>query len=130
MSKLDLEVCMKIKTLARQRVAQREIAHMLGISLGTVRYQIRRMEAGEVDGRSAQPMRAEALAMAIAYWGEQTAGAALNLASLRQWLVNEHGYHGRLRSVQRYWQRIFPAPVLRARRRVDVSSPTSHTRGK
>lgn len=120
MSKLDLEARMTIKTLARQRVAQREIARMLGISEGTVRYQIRRMAAGAVDGRSAQPMRAESVAEAIAHWHEQTAGVALNLASLHDWLVSEHGYRGSLRSVQRYWQRRFSAPALRARRRVET----------
>jgi IS30 family transposase len=71
MSKLDLEALMTIKTLARQRVAQREIARMLGISEGTVRYQIRRMAAEVGDGRSAQPMRAESVAEADAHCHEQ-----------------------------------------------------------
>lgn len=120
MSRLNLEARMTIQTLARQQVAQREIARLLGVTEGAVRYQIRRMEAGAIDGRSAQPMRAEALAEAIGHWRERNAGLALNLAALHEWLVTEHDYRGSLRSVQRYWRRAFPAPALRARRRIET----------
>jgi transposase len=44
----------------------------------------------------------------------------VNLAALHGWLRREHGYEGSLRSVQRYWQRAFPAPAVRARRRVET----------
>lgn len=120
MSRLNLEARMTIQTLARQQVAQREIARLLGVTEGAVRYQIRRMEAGAVDGRSAQPMRADSVSEAIAHWREQNAGLALNLAALHDWLITEHDYRGSLRSVQRYWRRAFPAPALRARRRVET----------
>ena len=39
---------------------------------------------------------------------------------LHDWLVREHGYEGSLRSVQRYWKRTYPAPRIRARRRVET----------
>lgn len=120
MGKLNLEACMTIQTLARQQVAQREIARLLGVSEGAVRYQIKRMAAGAVDGRSTQSMRAEAVTEAIAHWREQHDGHALNLAALHEWLVTEHDYPGSLRSVQRYWRRAFPGPALRARRRVET----------
>ena len=61
MSKLNLEARMMIQTLAERRVAVREIARLLAVSEGAVRYQVKRMEAGAVDGRSAQTMRAEAV---------------------------------------------------------------------
>lgn len=117
---LDGEARMTIQTLAAHGVANTETARLLGVTEGAVRYQIRRMEAGAVDGRSAQPMRAEAVGEAIAHWREQHAGRALNLAALHEWLVTEHDYRGSLRSVQRYWRRAFPAPALRARRRVET----------
>src|SRR5512138_2103853 len=105
MSKLNLEARMTIQTLARQHLAQREIARLLGITEGAVRYQLRRMAAGAVDGRSAQPMRAEAVTEAIALWREQNSDLALNLAALHVWLVSEHGY--RLRTCP---SRSGPAP--------------------
>jgi IS30 family transposase len=52
MSKLNLEARMTIQTLVRQQLAQREIARLLGVTEGAVRYQIRRMTEGKVDGRS------------------------------------------------------------------------------
>ena len=120
MSKLNLEARMTIQTLVRQQLAQREIARLLGVTEGAVRYQIRRMTEGKVDGRSNQPMRADAVGEAIAHWREQNADAPLNLCALHDWLVSEHDYRGSLRSVQRYWRRAFPAPALRARRRVET----------
>jgi transposase len=120
MSKLNLEACMTIQTLARQEVAQREIARLLGVTEGAVRYRIRRMTEAAIDGRRAQPLRAQAVGEAIAHWREQYSGSALNLAALHEWLVMEHDYRGSLRSIQRYWRRAFPAPVLRARRRVET----------
>ena len=44
----------------------------------------------------------------------------INLAVLHAWLVSEHGYSGSLRSIQRYWARSYPAPAVRARRRVET----------
>jgi transposase len=120
MSKLNLEARMTIQTLARQKLSHCEIARLLGVTEGAVRHQLKRMEAGAVDGRSAQPLRAATVAEAIALWREQSADLPLNLAALHEWLMSEHGYRGSLRSVQRYWQRRFPAPALRARRRVET----------
>ncbi|MFZ3585261.1 hypothetical protein ACOI1H_24505, partial [Loktanella sp. DJP18] len=45
---------------------------------------------------------------------------ALNLAALHEWLKHEHDYDGSLKSVQRYFKRTFPAPAIRARRRVET----------
>jgi transposase len=78
------------------------------------------MQAGAIDGRGLQPMKAEAVAEAIGYWRESKGKAPLNLAGLHEWLRREHDYRGSLRSVQRYWRRTYPAPALRARRRVET----------
>jgi transposase len=119
-SKLDLESRMTIKTLLAKRVTASAVARLLGVTEGAVRYQARRMQSGAVDGRSLQPMRAEAVAEAIGYWRESQGEVPLNLAALHEWLVREHDYSGSLRSVQRYWSRNFPVPRLRARRRVET----------
>lgn len=121
MPKLDLEARMTIKTLSKKGVSNSEIARTLGVSEGAVRYQIRRMESCAIDGRSNQRQLAEDYADAIEYWrGTFVADEAINLASLHEWLVREHDYPGGLRSVQRYWYKTYPAPKLRARRRVET----------
>jgi hypothetical protein len=93
---------------------------LLGVSEGSVRHRRRRDAAGAVDGRAAQVSKAAAVAEAIAHWrGGQSAGR-VNLAALHEWLKREHDYDGSLKSVQRYWKRTFPAPAIRARRRVET----------
>lgn len=66
MSRLDMEARMTIKTLASRGATKSEIARLLGVSEGAVRYHIGHMEAAAVDGRAKQP-KAAALAEAIAH---------------------------------------------------------------
>lgn len=111
---------MTIKTMLAKGVSASAIARLLGVSEGAVRYRARRMRGGAIDRRALQPMKAEAVAGPIAYWRESLGEAPVNLAALHAWLVREHDYTGSLRSVQRYWVRNYPAPRLRARRRVET----------
>jgi transposase len=111
---------MTIRTLTAREVPQAQIARLLGVTEGTVRYHRRRMAEGAVDGRSRQQPRAVSVLGAIEYWREQQAEDRLNLAALHTWLVAEHGYAGSLRSIQRFWRRHYPAPAIRARRRVET----------
>ena len=106
MSKLKLESRMTIKTLVSKGVSHCEIARMLGVTEGAVRYQVKRMQGGSVDGRSLQQSKADSVAAAIDHWRSQNAEGGLNLAALHEWLVREHGYVGSLRSGQRCWQRL------------------------
>lgn len=111
---------MTIKTMLSKGVGASEVARLLGVTEGAVRYHARRMREGALDGRSGQTMMAEAFAQAIGYWREQHAERAINLAVLHDWLQREHGYGGSLRSVQRFWARTYPRPPIRARRRVEM----------
>jgi len=111
---------MTIKVLEERGATGAEIARLLGVSEGAVRYHVRRMKAGATDGRSAQPQKAEGYATAIEHWRQSMADGPLNLAVPHSWLVAEHGYDGSLRSVQRFWNRTYPAPRIRARRRVET----------
>ena len=120
MSKLDLEARMTIKTLVTHGVSHCEIARILGVTEGAVRYQVKRMQAGAADGRARQESKAHGVADAIEHWRGQQGEGALNLAALHEWLVAEHAYCGSLRSVQRFWSRRYPAPAIRARRRVET----------
>lgn len=120
MGRLDAEARMAIKVLSARGSTQSGIARLLGVTEGAVRYHARRMSAGAVDGRAQQRLKAEVFAAAIEHWREQQDGDGVNLAALHDWLRREHGYDGSLRSVQRYWRRTFPAPTVRARRRIET----------
>ncbi|PTE19498.1 hypothetical protein C5F48_22575 [Cereibacter changlensis JA139] len=73
-----------------------------------------------MDGQTVQVGKAAAVAEAIAHWRSQQSGGRVNLAALHDWLKREHDCDGSLKSVPRYWKRTFPAPAIRARRRVDT----------
>lgn len=115
----DLELRMTIKTLAAKGQSKRAIARQLDLCDGTVRYHLRRMAAGAVDGRSRQVHLASAQREAIDHWITQQGGPT-NLAALHDWLVVEHDYSGSLRSVQRFVRDTYPPPPRRARRRVET----------
>jgi hypothetical protein len=105
MGRLDAEARMAIKTLSARGSTQSEIARLLGVTEGAVRYHVRRRSAGAVDGRAQQRPKAEAFAAAIGHWRGQQDAERVNLAALHDWLRREHAYDGSLRSVQRYWRR-------------------------
>lgn len=119
--KLDAEARMTIRTLAERGHSNRAIARLLGVHENAVRYHRRRLITEAVDGRSRQKHLAEGFEPAISYWLEQLdGGGRLNLAALHDWLGNEHGYTGTLRSLQRYFRAHYPKPAIRARRRVET----------
>ena len=120
MGRLENEARTAMTVLLKQGHSQSSVARLLGVSEGTVRYHRRRDVAGAVDGRAAQVSKAAVVADAIAHWRSQQSGGRMNLAALHEWLKREHDYDGSLKSVQRYWKRTFPAPAIRARRRVET----------
>jgi transposase len=121
MAKLDVEGRMTIKALLRRGCTGREVARLLSVTEGTVRYHRRRMAAGALDGRARQAQMAVEFATAIeAYLAHRELEVPANTAELYAWLVAEHGYSGSLRSVQRYVRRAYPPPPKRARRRVET----------
>lgn len=120
MGRLDVEGRTAMAVLLERGHSQSAVARLLGVSEGTVRYHRKRGSVGAVDGRSKQDLKAAAHAEAIAFWRDQQEDGRVNLAALHDWLRREHGYDGSLKSVQRYWRRTFPAPAIRARRRVET----------
>lgn len=120
-NKLDQEARMTIQTLAERGQSNRAIARLLGVHENAVRYHLKRLCQGAVDGRSRQKHLAADFQEAIATWLEQLDDSGpLNLAALHDWLVTEHHYPGSLRSLQRYFKAHFPHPKVRARRRVET----------
>lgn len=120
MGRLENGARTAMTVLLKQGHSQSSVARLLGVSEGTVRYHRRRDAAGAIDGRRTQGSKAAAVAGAIAHWRSQQSGGRVNLAALHEWLKREHDYDGSLKSVQRYWKRTFPAPAIRARRRVET----------
>jgi transposase len=105
------------RTMACRGSTNSDIARVLGITEGTVRYHAKRAQSDAVDGRTRQSPMAASVAAAIDHWRGMQVNGVINLAQLHAWLIAEHGYPGSLRSVQRYWARSYPAPWARARRR-------------
>ena len=120
MGRLILEAREAMAVLLDRGHGKSEVAHLLGVSEGTVRYHEKRMKSGAVDGRSLQQGVSPSHADATAHWRSMQGDGAINLAELHAWLWREHGYGGSLRSIQRYWKRTWPAPAIRARRRVET----------
>ena len=118
--KLDLEARMAIKALTERGSSASSVARSLGVTEGAVRYHLRRQAAGAVDGRAGRPHLACGWHEAIATWLVARVGCPVNLVALHAWLVEEHGYKGSPRSVQRYVRAAFPRPPRRARRRVET----------
>ena len=120
MNRLNPEARMTIKTLAARGAINSHIARLLGVTEGAVRHHVTRLQSGALDGRSRQEPKAACVAAAIDHWRQMQDEGPINLAVLHGWLVSEHGYAGSLRSIQRYWARSYPAPAVRARRRVET----------
>lgn len=117
---LNPEARMTIHHLTQRGVSRAQIARTLGVTEGSVRYHLRRQESGAADGRKRQLFTAAPWREAILAWLQTRADGPLNLAALHAWLVEEHGYAGSRRSVQRYYAAHFPQPQIRARRRVET----------
>jgi transposase len=120
-AKLSAGDVVSVSSLVQRGVSNVEIARLLGVSEGAVRYQRKRLEAGAVDGRSKQVFLAEAFRPAIEEYlraGQEESPS--NVKVLHEHLVAEHDYPGSLRNLQRYVRSAFPAPAFRARRRVET----------
>jgi len=111
--KLDLEARMAIKALTERGSSASSVARSLGVTEGAVRYHLRRQAAGAVDGRAGKPHIACSWHEAIATWLAARGGCSVNLVALHAWLVEEQGYTGSARSVQRYLRAAFPRPASR-----------------
>jgi DNA-binding CsgD family transcriptional regulator len=111
MSRLDLEARMTIRTLAG-RTTKSEIARLLRVTEGAVRYHVGRMEIGAVDGRSRQTFKAQALAEAIDVWRSQQTGS-LNLSLLHDRANVSHGLEAvvGILPVSRHSRRTLRSPV-------------------
>ena len=124
--KLTAEEIVTLSVLKSKGQSQTQIAHTLGVSEGTVRYQLRR--AGQPDGRADKPRKADAVAALIDHWigthqpavreGEPL--RPVNIRGLFDWLRGEHDYDGSYKSVLRFVRARYPRPRLRPFRRIET----------
>lgn len=116
----------------QQGMSNVQIAGMLGVSEGSVRYHLRRRVQQATDGRSGKQSLIErhGLEAAVAHWWQDqleqlscTSGGgdrSPNATVLWQWLVDEHNYPGSCKSVRKYVRGRFDRPKLRPFRRVET----------
>ena len=102
MPKLDQEDRVTLKKLTERGCSNTEVARILGVTEGAVRYHVRRLKQGAKDGRCRSRSLAEGFRDRIEAWIEARDSAGINLAELYDYLVSECSYPGSLRSIQRY----------------------------
>jgi DNA-binding CsgD family transcriptional regulator len=68
MGRLGEEARGAMTVLLERGHTKSDVARLLGVSEGTVRYHERRMKRGAIDGRSLQAVAASVHADAIEYW--------------------------------------------------------------
>lgn len=112
-----------MEVLKAKGQSNRAIARTLGVSEGTVRYHLRGGEPdGNAEDRRRHQFKASALSEVIDAWlsPRQTSSRPANLMELHDFLVEEHGYTGSCRSVQRYVREHYPKPARRTYRRIET----------
>lgn len=120
-NRLSSEEVVTIKVLAEKGERKTQIARALGVSEGTVRYHLRRLEDGTEDGRRDKPFVAERYAVAIEDWvTTQRTDRPINVRELHEHLVEEHDYAHSYRSVLRFVRARYPKPKIRTYRRVET----------
>ena len=121
MGRLDPEARMAIKALAARGATQSEIARLLGVTEGAVRYHARRMAVGAVDGRARQEPKAEAVAAAIEHWrGQQDGGGDQPGGAARRGCGGSMAMTAACARCSGTGGAAYPAPAVRARRRVET----------
>lgn len=119
---LSEEEVMTIRVLAEKGQKKVEIAKVLGVTEGTVRYRLRHEAEGKEDGRRFKSRKVDPYREVIGEWMSEWDGQGrpVNVRDLYEHLVGEYGYTGSYKSVLRYVRRNFPKPKIRTYRRVET----------
>jgi transposase len=120
--RLSKEEIVTLQVLDKKEKTKVEIAALLGVTEGTVRYHLKRMQRGTTDGRSNKTFMAEAFSEPIEAWFEARQGDSrpVNVRDLYDHLIEQHAYPGSYRSLLRYIRRKYPRPRIRTYRRVET----------
>lgn len=124
---VTIHVLDDLRSAGQQGMSNVQIAEMLGVTEGSVRYHLRRRAQDAEDGRSGKQSLIEqnGLEAAVAHWWadqleQLPEGRSPNATVLWQWLVDEHQYPGSCKSVRKYVRGRFDRPKLRPFRRVET----------
>lgn len=114
-----------IRTLIEKRHSNVEIARLLDITEGAVRYQRAKLgHPPKVDGRKGKTTKLHGFENALRAWVETHCGAPpkepVNVLALYDHLRYEHSYPASYKSVLRYTRKHFPVPTGRPKRRVET----------
>lgn len=114
------DIISTIKTLRARGASNSMIAGFVGLSPNTVGYHVKRIDSGAMDGRRRPRSKAITFSAAISQWCKSHEGRKYNLSELHTFLVQEHGFDGSLRSVQRYCLKNNGKSRVRSYRRVET----------
>jgi len=125
--KLSQEEIVTIHVLKDRGESNCSIARTLGVTEGTVRYQLRRGGVPREDGRGDRRFKADAFAGAIRAWVEDFEARRapgderpFNVEELHEYLVREHRFDASARSLRRFVAARYPRPPIRPHRRVET----------
>ncbi len=127
---LSPEERVALETLKQKGQSNTEIAKILGVTEGAVRYRLRREASQAEDRRQNKPHKADPLANVIDYFihdgqpprehQDDDPTTAINVRALHDYLISEYQYQGSYRSILRFVRARYPAPKLRPFRRVET----------
>lgn len=114
-----------INTLIEKEQSNVEIARIMGLTEGAVRYHRRRLqEDPKVDGRTGKATKLRGFEEAVIQWVgrhyDLPPQEPINILALHEYLKREHKYPGSYKSVLRYTRKHFKVPVGRPKRRVET----------
>jgi transposase len=115
------EEVVTIQVLAEKGAKNTEIARVMGVTEGTVRYHVKHKD--EPDGRKDKSFLAESCADAIEAWfqaNKESSARPVNVKDLYEHLVETNGYKWTYKSVLRYFRAKYPKPRIRTYRRVET----------
>jgi transposase len=119
---MSKEELVTLKVLMDKGKSNTEIAAILGITEGAVRYHRCKAEAGQASTSYDKPFKAEALAEVIDHWVKTNSHEKrpINVRELHEHMMHTYGYDGSYRSVLRFVRAHYPRPQIRTWRRVET----------
>jgi len=127
MAKLSAEDVMAAMVLVERGRSVRSMARELGVDESSLRYRLKRLREGTIDGRRRQPEACAPYADRIASWMKSQEGRRrpAPVRELYEELVSSvEGFGASYKSVLRYVNRRRPRPKVRPCRRVEVKPGT------
>jgi transposase len=116
------EELVTLKVLLSKGKSNTEIAAILGVTEGTVRYHRNKAQDGGASPGFDKPFKAEAWAKVIDHWVKTNSQdkRPINVKELFEHMMHSYSYDGSYRSVLRFVRARYPKPRIRTWRRVET----------